>query len=246
MERGLSEGGNRNRIVVSGGDGYLVFSGSRGGAQWLCQVSAGRQLPARVKLSPQQSQQLADYGLAQLRASENFREKFQTEPEQLDDWSRKALRIMESVFGAHEAEIAIRLESVPELDRKTIDEAMELVARKRNLSARSGLYMVLARSQLVIAVDETPASGELRDATFRVCDELGGRPVAAIFSNYNALDAYEPRGLDGLTVGGGELFPWLIEQKVGSVLINPGSAPRGELYANELMTLGEGIRRMMH
>ena len=30
------------------------------------------------------------------------------------------------------------------LNRKTLDEAMDLVARKRNGSARSGLYMLLA------------------------------------------------------------------------------------------------------
>ena len=60
---------------------------------------------------------------------------------------------MGSVFGVHDVDINIRIEPVAALNRKTLDEAMDPVARKRNWSARSGLYMLLAQSQLVLAVE---------------------------------------------------------------------------------------------
>ena len=109
LERGLTEQGNRNRIVVSGGDGYVAFSGQAGEDAWLCQVSAGKQLPKEMRLTPEQGQRIADYGLSQLRASANFRKKFQTESEQLDVWCSRALSLMGSVFGVHDVDINIGL-----------------------------------------------------------------------------------------------------------------------------------------
>jgi hypothetical protein len=70
--------------------------------------------------------------------------------------------------------------------------------------------------------------------------------VAAIFTDVAGLDRYEPRGLDFAIMDGMALFPLLQDARVGSVLLNPGNAPRGEFYSNEIQTIVDGIRRLQH
>ena len=120
------------------------------------------------------------------------------------------------------------------------------VAENRSWAARAGLYMTLAQSTLVLALDAPNPSTDLTQASIYTPEQLGGKPVAAIFSTIEQLDTYEPLGLDAVVLNGFELFPYLAGQSLASVLINPGGIPRGELYANELLTIENGLKKLRH
>ena len=72
---------------------------------------------------------------------------------------------------------------------------------------------------------------------------MGSWGVTAAFTSYEALDAYAPKGVEVLALPG-IFFPELAVAKIGSLKLNPGTAPTGELYANEIQMMVEGLKKM--
>merc|ERR1712216_392377 len=105
---------------------------------------------------------------------------------------------------------------------------MDYLAKQRTWAARTGLYMMMIKAKLCVALtapyDPTASDG----LNLHVAGQMGSRTVAAIFTDVAGMDRYEPRGLDFTMLDGMALFPLLQDAQVGSVLLNPGNAPRGE------------------
>ncbi len=241
------QAGNRKSLVVEGGQGYVVFSSTQQD-RWHVQVAGGRQLPDGFKISPEDYQRLADWGVRQKRGSGNFRGDLSQVllDQTLGRWAEQAVTALTGIYGAqmNAIEVRTRCEEVEVLDNKGLLDAMEHLARKRDWAARTGVYMKLVKARLVLALAE-PVSGSISSSwPLHKASEMAARPVPAIFTSVDFLDEFEPRGLESRVVSGMDLFPILVAKKVPSVLINPGSKPRGELYSNELWTIVEGIKRL--
>ena len=72
----------------------------------------------------------------------------------------------------------------------------------------------------------------------------GGAPVFAIFTSWDALDAFSPTPQTHRLMPGTELFPHVTGHRAGLLMINPGGELGGELYGHELITICEGIERL--
>ena len=248
LARLTQEGGRRNRVAVTADVGHVVFSSVRGASAIKVQVSSGRQLPKGVTIDPADYARLHELGFRQRRASEDLRMEFGDSPEDRLLWARHAVTIMQRTFSAGDVDqltVRARYEDVDALDNKALFAAMDHLAKKRSWSARTGVYMQLISAQLVwaLAAPSEP-DAPLPTAEPYVCGELGGRPSVALFPDYEALDRYAPVGLDARVETGQALFPLFAALRVGSVLINPGGSPRGELYGNEVLSVVDGIKRM--
>ena len=90
--------------------------------------------------------------------------------------------------------------------------------------------------------DETAEDGA--DPSFYEVGQIGDFPSFALFTDYAALDNYNPVGLRAQVVTGMDIFPRILSNRVGSVLINPHGQPRGELYSNEVGMIVDGIKRL--
>ena len=247
IERLTGEGGNRNRVALTGANGHVVFSSVAGASAITVEVSAGGQLPKGFTLEPADYARLDELGLRRGRASENLRAEFTSSVENRTLWARHAVTILGRTFGVPAEAIAFRAryEQVETLDNRVLRDAMLHLAKTRAWAARKGVYLTLIRARLVWALAAPLAPGApLGEAAPHVCGTLGGRPSVAVFPDYEALDRYAPTGLDARVATGRALFPVFAALGVGSVMINPGGTPRGELYTNEVLTVVDGIKRL--
>ena len=242
----LGASGNRKRLLIEGGSGYIAFSTTPGQDALQAQAAGGRHLPEGTRMSPESAQRLGDAGLRQRRASENYLGQVHDLGSSLELWTSRAAKLLAEVYGAtpDEVRVTLRSEEQPVLDNQSLLDAMDTLAKQRDWKARTDVYMQLIVSQLVLALAK-PHDGALADVgQVHHAGAMAGLPVVAVFSDVAALDRYEPRGLDLRVMEGSAVFPFLHSLKIASVLINPRGAPRGELYMNELWTIVQGIKRL--
>ncbi len=76
-----------------------------------------------------------------------------------------------------------------------------------------------------------------------ICDFISGYQSIAIFSDYQQLKQFEPRGLPYLKVTGSLLIYYFLKKKYASLLINPRGDVGGELYANEIQAIYDIISK---
>ena len=236
--------GNRKRFLISGGTGYLVFVQKEDGNLEL-QASAGQQLTLERDAKTAIAEVLHNWGFRQRRLSANYQITFKSDPENIKKWSSIALDALTRLFDATETNTIARAEQHPEIDNSGLLVAMKHLAKKRDWKARTGVYMKLIESELVIPLDDShDPEGPLESDGLLKVGSMGNMPVTAAFSTVEALDTFDPRGLDLKVISGLELFPVLSVGKFASIQINPRGDIRGELYANEIWTVTEGIKRL--
>jgi len=237
---------NRRLVTLSGGAGYIAFHGIHGSDRVKVLVSSGRHIDRDAVNTVELAGKSAELGLVRKRAADNYSVEICLDAGMRTTWSKQAPDLLTTYFGAAAFQVTTRFEIHRATNPEPLHASMEFLASNRTWGARTGLYMTLVKSDLVLALASAHSAPSLSGAAIYASDRLSGRPVAAVFSSVTQLDAFEPRGLDALVVSGIELFPFLAEQGLASVLINPGGLPRGEIYANEVLTLVQGIQRLRH
>ena len=122
-------------------------------------------------------------------------------------------------------------------ENRPLHDAMQKLARKRDDASRKFVYRSLLRAQLYIPTvgDGTGDGIEI----FAQDEPLQGLPVYVVFTTLDALRRWHGDGGAFTTMDGTALFPILHGANAGSVVINPKSNLRGELYRNEIEVLAE-------
>ncbi len=228
----VTEGGSGNRLVAQAPAGYLVFRAGRGQPEVLVEASAGRYQAPR--LDEGQRRALYEAGFTQQRASQNFRRSHLAQPSAL---AAEAARLLAEVYDCEAPHLRLSLGDRERTANPQLLQAVENLAKKRSMAARQHFYGAALRARWVVPMQ----GGQIVDA-----GELSGTRVVAAYSDWDALLSQEPRGWKHVVLSGAELFIRLEAERVGSLLINPSSALRGELYRNEIQSVAEGARRMAH
>ena len=235
---------SRRRLAVASEHGYFVFSYEPDELGLRFELSAGRQVD-RERMSVDYAGRCEHLGLRRSRASDNFFSRVTTDSVLHGQLVDDALDTLETHFDASTYDVSLCLEDHPSVDPEDIHKAMENLARERTWAARTGLYMLLVRRSFFVAVARYEESAETSIVPATI-DTMAERPVYGIFTSIDALEKYEPKGLKAILLDGMTLFPQLLSSAPSAVRINPGSAPRGELYSNELQIIVDGIGRLRH
>lgn len=234
---------DRIKLVVESRGRYLVLHRDSSWSLFRIEVSAGRQLPEGFSWTPEQEQALYDLGLRQGRASNNYRVQVQNVDQWEGQWVEGLEQVVFDLLNDEEGEPVwtVREEKEEHVQSEGIVEGMNHLAKNRTWQARTGLYRLLLESRLLVLVK---GKGKGQRVEFGQVGTMGSWGVTAAFTSYEALDAYKPRGADVLALPGDVLFPELSVAHIGALKLNPGSAPSGELYANEIKMMVDGLKKL--
>lgn len=227
------EGGTGNRLVVRGGRAWFVFHAAKGGAQIRSEAAAKHYLGKDFPLSLEDVGRIRRAGFGQVP-------KFKTlqrvdAADQVVDIAARTLGLMESAYGhTGPLELEISLGDLESTENTPLLDAMRAAAGKRTPEARNALYRAMLRSTLLLRVD-----GEGRPLAV---GKIQSWDVFAAFTSLTALRLYAPTVDAYRVMPGRQLFPALLDLKVGSLLVDPGGRLGGELYRNELETLARAAR----
>lgn len=145
-----------------------------------------------------------------------------------------AARVLEIVRDG-EPRVREHLGDRPALENVELVDAMRRLSRTRDTPTRQGVYMALIRADLaLLGSPDRP----------HALEQSGDAPVFAVFTDWDALDAFDPRIQPHTVLPGRRLFPHIAARGAGALMINPGGRVGGELYSHEVATICEGIRRM--
>lgn len=237
LQRALSQltqaGGTGNRLVVRGGPAWFVFHGAKGGDTIRSEAAAKHYLGKDFPLSLEDVGRLRRAGFGQVP-------KFKTlqrvdASDQVVEIAARTLELMQSAYGhAGPLDLEVSLGDLESTENPQLLDAMRAAAGKRTPEARNALYRAMLRATLLLRVD-----GAGRPMAV---GKIQSWDVFAAFTSLAALRLYAPT-VDGYRVlPGRQLFPSLLDLKVGSLLIDPGGRLGGELYRNELETLARAAR----
>lgn len=242
----VREGGDANRLVVEGGPGFVALRGARGRAVVEVEAAGGRHLPAGFALELEHVGRLDEMGLRQRTAASTFAGAWPIADEASARAAAERLMFVMGAIYRHGGQPALRhrLEDREPLSNPGLVETMARLSKERTMRARLTLYNRLLGARLAVLLDTRLGDPRRQtEARLRVIEQLAGTDVVAAFTDDEAHRLYDPRERPFVVWTGRELFPLLAARGVGSLLLNPGSPVRGELYRNEIMTISEGIQR---
>lgn len=216
------DGGDANRVVLTGGEGFLVIEGAPGRDRFRV-LAAGS---AQVRTSAEQVHALRLRGFTKVVGTSSLgRVVVDPEPEAFAD---ELVATLGELWSGEPA-VELRLASRPAVKNERLHDAMRALAKARDMPARNAVYGSLLGADLLVVVDETGP---------KTVDDLSGWDVKACFSDYDQLLAWDPRAPATRQLPGYQLFPMLAQlPRVGSLLINPRGRVGGELYRNEVLAL---------
>ena len=237
---------NLSRLMASTADDRMTFARFMGDDRYVVlnykgregfislKASAGRQIES--PLSAEAQQMIYDAGLRRSRASDDYEKQFDADAVDIVALGQLVENIFENSFEQTCPE-ADYLE-VPRFmaENVLVKEAMVHLVKNRDWAARKTLYRQLIDAEFAVPYSE----GE----EFLTIDQIASWRVAGVFLDEAALLKAYPLGQEYRRHIGRSFFPSVCEERIGAVRINPGSAPRGELYRNELEMIRQAIEKL--
>ncbi len=240
----LREGGNYNRLLVSAGDVYLHFIGARGENDLVVEAVSNRFLPAAAKMTPEREAVLDKRGFSSQRKRRNPVRRLtlggDTTLESIADEAAEVLALAYGVGPDEALTMELHLGDADTTSNVPLLRSMKKLARLRDMPSRQNVYSGLLESDLLLLLDP---SADPADNEPYIVERLQGFPVYAVFSDWNALRLWDPRGWPYTRITGAQLFPMAAERKIGSLMINPKGDIGGELLMNEIAALAAAVRR---
>lgn len=234
----LADGSDGNRLVASRGPAWFVASAAKGDKSVLVEAAPSSCLPKDRGLSPARIRSLRRAGFAN-RPGERClgRHVSVDRAGALESLCLELEALFAEVYGEPDGptDVALSLGDRDQTENPLLIEAMRKMAKSRDHGQRTQLYRALLDARLLLVTDS--------DGAPRKVDELVGYDVYAAFTSFSALRRWEPRGATFRVTGGRDLYPQLMNTKVGSLLIDPKSPVGGELYRNEVETLAGASHR---
>lgn len=265
LKRMISSGGSDNRITLQGGQGFIVIKGACDEEDVEVLIASGRTL--NRQLDEADAQRLHVQGFRRKTAALPFQKLFCVdEHEQREALTELLIDLICSVYDNEISKISIREHFSDRIitDNNRLIEAMKTLSKKRDMSSRQKVYWAVVRSQVLLALDKSAPKSLKTDRGLQQWIESGlddiqhissslslksfkditGYRSMAIFTDSNALDLVDPRGVETVVLPGRLAIMLALAQSWDSLLINPRSDVGGELYKNELQSIVEGLEKM--
>ena len=235
----LSEGGSRNRLLISAGDVWLALSGEKGGHAIECEPITDDHLPSGVSLTAEQRKTLLAAGFTPIKHSSRLRRIYGLDGAgRADEVAAILTGLLAEVYGQHSWALSAWSGSAPEVRNPEIIQQMRRLSRTRSHRDRMTLYRQLLRADLLVPVE---SEGSNKPAQV---DEIAGFPVFGAFTDLKSLLYFDPRARPLKVIPGRAYFPMLMKLRVGSLRLNPGAVVGGELYRNEIESIAGAAMRI--
>lgn len=235
-----TRGGAGNRLVVEAGPSYVVVTGAPGSADLHCEATADDLLPAPPP--PARRAALDRLGFQPKRGRRNPARVHPVADERaLLALADDALAVLDSAGERGPLRFTLHLGDAETTQNPELIRAMKLLAATRDMAARQRVYAHLLASDLLVAL--APGSEGDEDLTPHVFEHLQGYPVIGVFTDWDALRLWEPRGWPYRVIAGRDLFPLAHRGRYGSLLINRRGDVGGELLMNEIEALARAAQR---
>lgn len=233
------------RLIVRAGAHWQVLSVTSDRRELRHQSVKSSRLPTTEKLGTREARKLRDLGFEKPPGVRDW-QRVLPRPD-LDGLAKDLLFIAHDIYGSEAA-----LELDLEIDDREHPENPELIDAMRKLarpgydpSDRHAMYNAMANATFLLPID--PDAGDEVDAedAWLVVERQGDRPVYAAFTDFESLRTWRPLERDYLPVHGSEFFELLEQRRAAILRVNPDGDVGGELYAHELESLAEGVRRFL-
>lgn len=241
-----SQGGADNRLVVASRDYYIIVAARPGDTTLTLEAVANPNLSTAAALTPGRLEQLKQRGFREKQHHNNLFRKLTlsegaTSDGELTRLVDDLMTIFAKAYGVDPGEPAVfdlQLSDGETLQNPDILRLMKALSVRRDWDARRALYAALLNATLLVPIDPETTTDEPLEV-----ERLGTFPVIASFTDIDALRMWNPRGLPYRATPVAELVPRAVTMRVGSLLINPRGLIGGELYLNELESLGDALKR---
>lgn len=226
----VDSGGPGGRLVVEAPPLWLIFH--REGARIRTEPISSHYLPKGRRFGLEAVQGVRAEGFTQVSPFKTLQRVDGVE--EIDAIAARAARVLH-LLGL-EGALQLHQHQGPSEDTENpaLLDAIRGLAKSRAPELRRAMYREMLSARLLLRLDDQGAP--------LVVETLQGWPVYAAFTDLLSLRLKEPRVGNYRVWRGRELFPALMDLKVGSLLINPGGRLGGELYRNEVETLARSTR----
>lgn len=265
LTRVTREGGHDNRWVIQGDRGYIAVRGELGEDDLVIKAAAGRSLDRL--LAEDEVKRLYEAGFRRKNAASAFERIITIEHEaQRAQLTRELLDLLSDLYTSSLSEVTCseRLGDRVSLHPKRLTDAMKRLSVKRDMSSRQKVYWAVIRAEVLLALSEPPPVSLTRERGRTQWVEAGQNQIAdisssvklktfkdvtgyqsvAIFSDLDAYEATDPRGINWVQLPGKLAIALVLAQGWDSLLINPHNAVGGELYRNELTSIMDGLSQL--
>ena len=265
LKRIITSGGSDNRITIQGDQGFIVVKGACDEEDVEVLLASGRTL--NRQLEDQAAQRLYDHGFRRKTAALPFTKLFCIDEDELREaLAHLLIDLVYPIYASDISKVSLheRFADRSSTENNRLIEAMKRLSKKRDMSSRQKLYWAVVRSQVLLALDSPPPKSLKTERGLQQWIESGLNDIqhvssslsiknfkeitayrsVAIFTDPDALDLIDPRGIESIVLPGRLAIMLALAQSWDSLLINPRSAVGGELYKNELQSILEGLERM--
>ena len=232
------------RLVLQSGPVYLVWIARRGAADLDQEGVPSAALPAIHKLSSERAKILRELGFHKRGGRRAW--KRGVGGRDRDSLARNVDETLDVLARVYATGLPFELELVE--DAAEHPENPELVAAMREVSKgfdevkRRAMYTaMLNATYLVPLAVELDDDAEGSEAFHDFETHSSGRPTLGVFTDWDSLRMWEPRGRDYWPIHGSELFEMAHERRPISMRINPNGDVGGELYGHEVEMLVRAV-----
>ncbi len=243
VETLTSAGGDYNRLTMAAGEYHVIITSARDRDTVTVEVIGNRDLSRPAKLTEGRAAVVEEHGYRKSSRrpgpSKTVKIGSDSERQQL---AREISDIFSRAFGvsAEETiEFAVALGDAEPTRNVELVRAMRRLAQRRDSESRVQLYQALARATYLL-----PLASSLEEDDPHVFETMRGRPVLGVFTDWNALRMWKPRGWPYVLRTAEEVFGAAVEHRVGALMINPRGNVGGELYLHEVEMIDRAIAKL--
>ena len=234
------------RLVFEAGPVYMVWIARRGQGQIEHEAVASSALPAQFKLSSERGKLMRELGFGKRSGRRNWRRECPRTELDLERMCDEALDIFTQIYAVAEAEqpyrVALHEDQRAHPHNPELLEAMRRVSKGWDEEIRRAMYTQMLNSTFLVPIDlsEDP-DAEGSDAFMNFDTHPSGRPTLGVFTDWETLRLWAPRGHEYWPLHGSELFEMAHERRPVSLRINPDGDVGGELYGHEVEMLVRAV-----
>jgi hypothetical protein len=265
LERVTRLGGSSNRLIVQGDQGFMVVRGECGDEEVELIAAAGRQLERKQSEAEAQRLYEADFR-RKTAASCWIKSAYLESSADREKLGEEIVEITLSAYASEADAISVheRFEDAYQNSNPRVINAMRRLSKDRDMPSRQKVYWAIIRADVLLALDKAPPSSLKKKAdlerwvsagltdisqvsssvSLKSFKSITGYRSASIFTDPEALELIDPRGVNAILVPGRLALMLALAQGWDSLLINPRSEVGGELYRNELQSIHDGLKQL--